>query len=178
MDYRKLHISEIISGENFNYKLIINFLSDNPDYVQKFIDYSLSGKKNAWRATWILYHYSNRHGISQLQPFATDYINLIKKNKIDGYIRETIKIVNQLELNEEQTCEFYDICLELLWNNKMQPSVRSVAFEFLLKTANKYPELQNEIFEVFSQIKEHLSNGIKQSLTNRIANYKIKKQLN
>ncbi len=161
---QKINISGFLSGKDFKYRELIDLLSKDEQITELLAKYAFSKKENAWRAVWALYHSIESNGTEKLQKYADDFVKLAKSIKQDGYLRETIKIINKLDLNEEQTCEMYDLCMEILWDNKKQPSVRSVAFDFLLKTAEKYPELYNEILLVFERVKEHLSQGIKNSM--------------
>lgn len=161
---QKINISDYLSGTDFKYRELLELLSKDQKIADGLARYAFSQKNNAWRAVWVLYHYLESNGPNKLQKYAGDFVKLAKSLEQDGYLRETIKIINKLDLNEEQTCEMYDLCMEILWNNKKQASVRAVAFNFLLKTAEKYPELYNEIIVVFERIKEHLSQGIKKSM--------------
>lgn len=174
MDYSGRNIKDIIAGEDFDYKQIVKFLDNNNSYLHQFVEYSMTNNLNAWRCSWILFHYISTYGKDEIQKYADDYISCIFNIKKDGQIRENLKILSKLNLDENQTGELYDFCLELLWNNKLQPSVRVVAFRFMLKVADDYPELRNEIFQVVEQIKDHLSEGIKRSVINEIGKYNYK----
>ncbi len=174
MDYSGRNIKDIIAGEDFNYKQIVKFLHQENRYFQMFVDYSITNNINAWRCSWIIFHYLCEYGIDEIQEYSNQYVNSISNIKKDGQIRENLKILSKLNLDENQIGELYDFCLELLWNNKLQPSVRVVAFRFMLKVANQYPELRNEIFQVAAQIKDHLSEGIKRSVENEIKKYNYK----
>jgi hypothetical protein len=79
-----------------------------------------------------------------------------------------LKIILNLNLTEEQTSEVFDSCYQLLQNNKMQSSVRSTCFNFLLKVAKDYPELKDEIRIIFENIKDYLSPGIKRGMELRL----------
>lgn len=167
MDYSGRNIEQIIDGEDFNYKMIVKFLHGNKGYFEQFVNYSLTNNKHAWRCSWILYHYISEYGKAEIQKYAGEYIASISNITKDGQIRENLKILLKLDLTENQTGDLYDFCLNILWDNKKQSSVRSVAFQFLLTVADNYPELKNEIFEIFDQIKDHLSEGIKRSMINK-----------
>lgn len=148
---------------------MLNDLRKDQVLVDAYVEFSLSDHKYAWRATWVIAHFSKKHP-EKLQKHLNDYIKNMYKIKKDGHLRETLKIITNLELNEEQTSEVFDISYELLQNNKLQASVRSTAFYFLMKVAEDYPELREEIRIIFENIKDYLSKGIKHSLEMRLKN--------
>ena len=146
-------------------------LSSNPDLVRAYIKYAISQKKHAWRASWVLSHYSEENNLI-LQKHTSQFIESLKIIEVNGHIRENLKIIYNLELTEDQTGEVFDICLNLFEDNRKQPSVRMIAFNFLYRVAKDYPELHNEILIIFENIKEYLSPGIRNSMRVRLQKIK------
>ena len=142
-------------------------LNSDPKLVEEYIKFSLTNHKFAWRATWLLSHYS-KNNTETLQKYVDIFIHTTKTIKKDGHIRETLKIIYNLKLNEKQTSDIFDICMNLLEDNRKQPSVRMIAFNFLMRVAKDYPELSSEIEIIIENIKDYLSPGIKNSMTQRI----------
>jgi hypothetical protein len=117
-------------------------------------------------------HFSRKQP-EKVQQYVANFIQASKTIKKDGHLRETLKIIYNLKLDETQTSEIFDISMNLLENNKIQPSVRMIAFNFVIRVAEDYPELHNEIEVIVENIKDFLSPGIKNSITKRLK--KIKK---
>lgn len=169
MKVEKENILKMISNLGFNNEIIIKSLESSPGLLDSFVEYAISQKKLAWRATWILSHYSKKNK-KALEKYSDKFVDALNNIKVDGQLREALKIISNLELSEKQTSEVFDICLKLLKNNRRQSSVRMIAFNFLFKVAKDYPELYNEIFVIFESIKEYLSAGIRKSMS-----YKLEK---
>jgi hypothetical protein len=165
---QKENIVNYISNNHFDYRIALKYIENDNTALNEMIKLSLANDKISWRAAWIIFHFTESNNYDFLQNYTSHFLELIPKIKKDGYLREVIKIINKLDLSEEQESEFFDFCLNVLWNNKMQSSVRSVAFQTMLKTANKYPELKTEIITIFEQIKENLTPGIKNSMSKMI----------
>lgn len=163
----KINISQYLEKSVFNIEKINKSLIENKMLIEEFVNYSLGSAKNAWRASWILANFSKTNP-EILDKYADIIIKGIKKINSNGHLRETIKILLNLNLTEEQTSKVFDICYTLLEDNKRQPSVRSIAFQYLIKVANNYPELKREIIIVFENIKDFLPHGIKHSMEIRI----------
>ncbi|MDR2009161.1 MAG: hypothetical protein LBQ22_01595 [Bacteroidales bacterium] len=167
-------IYNYIATINFKVKELSGFIKGKPELLRSFVMYISSNTKEAWRASWVLAYYSSKYH-EDLNPYADEIIRALKKINIDGHIRETLKILQNLDLSEEQTSEVFDICYDLLLDNHRKPSVRSIAFQFLLKVSKEYPELKNEIIAIFENIKEYLPHGIKHSMQIRLNNNNLTK---
>jgi hypothetical protein len=142
-------------------------INTNPELIDAYVDYAISNEKYAWRAAWVLQHLSQSNP-EKLQKHSDKFVMALNSIEIHGHIREMLKIILNLKLSEEQTSEVFDSCYQLLQNNKMQSSVRFTCFNFLLKVANDYPELKEEIRIIFENIKEYLSPGIKRGMELRL----------
>ena len=171
MKFEKENILKMISNLGFNNEIIIKSLGSSPELLDSFVEYAISQEELAWRATWILSHYSKKNNRA-LQKYSSIFIMSLNNIKVDGQLREALKIICNLELSEKQKSEVYDICLGLFKNNRRQSSVRMIAFNFLFKIAKEYPELNNEIFIIFESIKEYLSQGIRKSIAHKLEKVK------
>jgi len=163
----EIDIAKYISGFDFNVKKVSDSLKNNPELIEKFVSHITAETKDAWRASWVLAHYTGKYSYD-LNKYSDEIVNAAKIIKVDGHLRETLKIIINLDLNEEQTSEIFDLCFSILEDNRRQPSVRSIAFQYLMKVAENYPELENEILIIFENIKDYLSNGIRHSMSLRL----------
>jgi hypothetical protein len=162
-----MSISGYLEKYMFNAKDISKSLAGKEGLIKDFVEYAFSNEKDAWKASWVLSSYSKVHP-EDLDIYTDKIISEIKKLKVEGHIRETLKILLNLNLNENQTSEVFDYCISLIEDNKRQASVRSISFQFLIKVAEKYPELKNEILIIFDNVKDFLSDGIKHSIEIRL----------
>lgn len=169
MDNYDFDIYTCISDFNFDVKNITQTLIGNNELLRKFVKYAISEEKHAWRAAWIISKYSEQT-TEDLNIYADGFINAAKEIQADGHLREILKIIVHLNLNEDQNSEVFDLCLSLLQDNRRQSSVRSIAFQFLIKISKDYPELRNEISIIFDNIKDYLSHGIRYSMMKKLKN--------
>jgi hypothetical protein len=155
-------------------KEMISFLNSHPEYFDEAIELAMSEKQPySWRAAWLLWSCieENDH---RIKVYVDKILNSLK-TKQDGHQRELIKILSIMELNEEQEGHLFNLCMELWEKINKRPSVRYIAFKFIIKTALKHPDLCNEIrFLIQDHYMESLSPGIKRSIT--IMAKKIEKQ--
>lgn len=153
--------------------VFVNEAKNNPILIQKLVQYAVSNEKYSWRAMWLLAKYLKTESSTQINKYSDILIKGLKNNLKNGYLRETLKVLSKLELSEEQESELFEFCLQTFQNNKNQPSLRSACMDFLIIICYKYPELNKEINEVFYTYKNFLSDGIKNSLEQKLKKNKI-----
>lgn len=165
-DKKILGIISIMSPAIKNYSAA---LVGNPQFVKDFVEYAVSNKEHAWRAAWIIHHYSQKFA-RELDQYSQILIDSLANITVHGHIREILKTIYNLKLTETQTSEIFDICFNILQNNKLQSSVRGTSFLFLMRVANEYPELRGEIEVVFDNVKDFVSPGIRRGMEMRLKN--------
>ena len=147
---------------------MISFIKAHPEYFDEAIELAIQDKQPySWRAAWVLWSC-----ISKNDPRIQKYIPLIIESidgKTDGHQRELIKILLEMDLNEEQEGYLFDLCVSLWEHLDKKPSVRFTAFKFINKTAGKHPDLANEI-RLLAQEKylRTLSPGVHRSIVKMI----------
>lgn len=167
MTISKSDILQRLSNIGMGSVKMLDEVKTNSEFIDAYVDYAISNEKYAWRAAWVLQHLSQSNP-EKLQQHTNKFVSALNNIEIDGHIREMLKIILNLKLTEEQTSEVFDSCYQLLQNNKIQSSVRSTCFNFLLKVAKDYPELKDEIRIIFENIKDYLSPGIKRGMELRL----------
>ncbi len=165
-DQKILEIISVMSPAVKNYSAA---LVGNPQIVKEFVAYAVSNKEYAWRAAWIIHHYSQKNA-RELDQYSQVLINSLDNITVHGHIREILKTIYNLKLTETQTSEMFDICFDYLQNNKLQSSVRGTSFLFLMRVANEYPELKGEIEVIFNNVKDFVSPGIRHGMEMRLKN--------
>ena len=156
-------LRETLTATHFKKEVLLQFLKDNPTEIENAIVFMPQNiKMVSWRSAWLIGGIIHKND-KRIIP----HINQILKNLPqlpDGHQRELIKILNKMILSEEQEGRLFDCCMTIWEAIHKSPSVRIFAFQFLIKTTKKYPDLKNEIdFLTQEQYTTTLSPGIKKS---------------
>ncbi len=97
------------------------FLKSNPQALEEAIELAISGEPStAWRAAWHLQAVIEEND-PRLQPHVLRIIQALP-DKNDGHQRELLKILLQMDLDEEQESLLFDQCLSIWESIKKQPS--------------------------------------------------------
>ncbi len=144
---------------------MISFMDSHPECFNEAIELAISNKQPySWRSAWLLWSCVEEND-KRIKEHINNIINSLA-NKKDGHQRELLKILLQMELNEEQEGLIFNVCMSVWEKINKKPSVRFAAFMFILKIAKKHPELRNEIiFFTQDQYLDSLSPGIKNSIS-------------
>ena len=144
---------------------MISFMDSHPECFDEAIELAISNKQPySWRSAWLLWSCIEEND-KRIKGHINNIINSLY-NKKDGHQRELLKILSQMELNEEQEGLIFNVCMSVWEKINKKPSVRFIAFMFILKIAKKHPELRNEIaFFTQDRYLDSLSPGIKNSIS-------------
>jgi len=147
---------------------MVAYVNSSPAAFDELIELSLSNNQPfAWRAAFILNTVMKKND-KRVRNHIDEVINAIG-GKPDGHKRELLKILLKLELNEEHEGQLVDICTNLWKNIDAKPSVRFYAFRILMKIAEKYPDLENEIRLLTTDMyMDSLSQGIRSVIEKRL----------
>ena len=160
-------LNEILTGRLKKVGLT-NFIENNPQLFDEAFNVALGDEKpQSWRAAWMIKHHIKKND-SRIKPKINSILKALP-TKEDGHQREFLNIMLEMNLTERQEGILFDKCI-IIWKDiSKSSSVRGVAFEILLRTAKRYPELITEI-EYFSQnhFTETLSPGIKYSIQRKL----------
>ncbi len=156
---------------------MISYLNSHPDDFEEAVKLAVSDKQPySWRAAWLLWSCMDENDI-RIQGYIKDIINSIA-TKNDGHQRELIKILMQMELNEEHEGYLFNVCLNLWETINKKPSVRFTAFNLIVKLAKKYPELYHEInFLTQDHYLDSLSPAVKKSILKMIGGISLNRNL-
>lgn len=140
---------------------LVQRLKSNPDEIAPALEIALGNHQpESWRACWVLKDVLNNE-----DPHLKQQFNLILDvipNRPDGHQRELLHLLEKVMPDDEQEGILFDICITIWESVKRSPSVRYTAFQFIIKTLRKYPELKNEISHLTSdEYLDTLSPGIR-----------------
>ncbi|MDD3860908.1 MAG: hypothetical protein PHW83_11975, partial [Bacteroidales bacterium] len=85
------YVSELGIGPD---KMLAHLEKDSA-LVDAYAEFSFSDHKFAWRAAWVIAHFSNKHP-QKLEKYTKKYIEILPKLERDGHIREIINTLTNL----------------------------------------------------------------------------------
>lgn len=143
MPLTKEHFLEILRARPRKEELLK--YSTDPDYHQYLREVCLSDDQQInWRAAWLLADLPAKD-LQAIFPSAQVLIEVLSSPHKDGYLREIVKIINRLKLDEDEEGLFYEAALKLWENLAMASATRIHAIRSLFKIAETYPELKLEL---------------------------------
>ena len=165
-------ILPLLTVKHFDVKSTTNYLLANRQQIGSFVVFSLENdvvfslenEPFSWRASWVLCKYAERKA-SDIQPYAQMLIDNLPNIAKPGHRRETLKILSHLQLDERQSCDVMDFCFDSIKDNKLQASVRSAAYNMLMKIGEQYPEIRSEAIAIFNDTKDYYPHGIRKSIS-------------
>lgn len=162
-------------GKDLDYILLnyykpdkIEWLNNHPDFFDQAIRLALTDNHPyCWRAASLVWSC-----MVEDDPRVRIYLSEILKyfaSKKEGHSRELLRVILKMQLDETEEAVLYDQCILYWKNTKLSPSLRCVAFDFIEKMAQKYPELTQEIhLYTENHYLNTLSPGIRKSIKAKI----------
>lgn len=147
---------------------MIAYLDNHPEDFNEAIELAISNKQPySWRAAWLLWSCMDDND-PRVQGCVKKIIDSLW-NKEDGHQRELIKILQRMDLDDEFEGYLFDVCVSIWEKIGKNPSVRMTAFKFIVKIAQKHPDLSHEInLLTQSQYLETLSPAVKKAISKLI----------
>jgi len=123
---------------------MIAYLNSHPEDFEEAVKLAISDKQPyAWRSAWLLWSCMKKNN-ERIQGYIKEIINTIS-TKSDGHQRELLKILQLMELDEDDEGILLNVCVELWGKTNKRPSVRYTAFMFMNKMVARYPDLYHEV---------------------------------
>lgn len=143
---------------------MVEYLNSHPEHFDEAMNLALSQELPfCWRAAWLLGGHITKND-SRVKPYIQKIIEVLPESR-DGHQRELLKILLMMDLEEDHESLLFDLAVTLWEQIRKKPSVRFFAFKCMIRTAEKYPELTNEIF-VLAQ--PHYINPLSPGIRNSI----------
>ena len=144
------------------------YMDAHPEDFKKLVEIALSNHHHTnWRAAWLAFNCMEDNDL-RLQPFIGRMVVLLPQLE-EGHQRELLKILFRMQLGEDHESLLFDHCVGLWESVKKSPSLRYIAFRFMMRVAEHYPELRHEILVLTQpQYVNALSPGIKNSVNKMI----------
>ncbi len=140
---------------------MIALLKSRPEYFNEALDLAISDDQPfAWRSAFLISSCMNDNDV-RVKKYIKPILACLQ-TKSDGHQRDLLRILYRMKLGDKDEGTVFDICIKLWEQIGKAPSVRMIAFKFIIKIAKQYPELLNEISVLMQDhYLESLSPGIK-----------------
>lgn len=123
---------------------LILFMDSHPAYFDEAITLAISNKQPySWRSAWLLWSYIKEND-RRVQNHVQSIIDALP-TKTDSHQRELLKILLQMKLNDKQEGYLFSHCISIWEKINKKPSVRFIAFKFIIKIVKDHPNLINEL---------------------------------
>jgi len=168
------HVKALLESEQSKNQtnLIVNYVGNDKNKMKAlmslFLDSKWEWRYNQW-AAWPV-GYIGRKYPSLILPYFNELINVMDNPRHDAVLRNTVRILEDIEVPEKYEGEIYDRCFAFLNDVSKPIAVRCFSMTVVFKMTQKYPDLKNELL---ASIKLHLpyaSAGFK-SRGGKILNY-------
>lgn len=151
---------------------MIEFLDQHPQSFDQTVVLALSNEPPlCWRAAWLVGGVTKKND-ARIKPHIHQIIKVLPERG-DGHQRELLKILLKMDLTEDFESLLFDLSVTLWEQVRKQPSVRYYAFQGMVKVAEKYPELKNEVLSLSQpHFINPLSPGIRKGVLKAITELK------
>jgi len=123
------------------------FITDHPGYFDDSLKLALQNEQPfSWRAAWMICGTMKKND-PRVKPHIQEIITSVPGLE-DGHQRELLKILLKMNLEESFESLLFDLSVQLWEQVRKKSSVRSFAFKTMIKVAEKYPELNNEVISL------------------------------
>lgn len=123
---------------------MISWVKKHPEHFDELIDLALSDEYIfAKRASFLLWSCIEKND----QRIKKNIERIMRSISIQpaDHQRELLKVLLNIEIPEEYIAFLFDLS-QMLWEKiSLNPSIRICALKMMIKIANQYPELKNEI---------------------------------
>lgn len=147
---------------------MFTYVKSHPEDFEELITLAMGDKPiYSWRASWLLWSVIEKND-PRVRQYIEKIIELLPA-KPDNQLRELLKTLSLMEINEDYEGKLFDICLTAWESTSKQPSVRSNAFKLIVRIVKNHPELAKELsFVTTPHYLDSLSPGLKRSIVKTI----------
>ncbi|MBX2840868.1 MAG: hypothetical protein KTR26_03800 [Flammeovirgaceae bacterium] len=151
---------------------LANYIGNDKEKFAELTDLFLhSEMRVTQRASWVVGHCADLHP-ELIHPHLTNLVNNLRNNIHDAVKRNTIRILQDIEIPEDLIGDVADICFEFLQSNKETIAIKVFSMTVLFNITKSIPELKNELKVIIEDQMPYGSAGFKSR------GRKILKQLN
>ncbi len=142
--------------------LIRDYVGNNKERFDELIQLFLQGEyRITQRASWAMIHCVDAH-VELIMPYIeTLFQNLRREGLHDSIKRNTLRVLQKVDLPEEVLGEAADICFGYLANPKEAVAIRVFSMSVLWNICQQVPELASELKMVIEEFMPYGSAGFK-----------------
>ena len=160
----------LINSPNKTRQAGVKYILENPSDLEELIDMSFSDfQPEGWRAAWVLADLvkNDKQICKKVQLLSSKIIYSFKYFNSSGQIREFLKIIQLLKIEEEDMGLLIDMCFNWLLNRKVDQSFRIYSMQIIYDYSKKEPDLLPELKAIIEQEIEYAKPGFR-SRANKI----------
>ena len=142
----------------------VSYIQKNPQQLTNLIEMSFSNSQpEAWRAAWVLADLVKNNILirEKIQVLSSNIVKRFKDFNSPGQIREFLKVVQYLDVNEEDMGLLIDLCFNWLLDRKADQSFRVYSMQIIFNYSKKEPDLLPELKAIIEQEMEYALPGFK-----------------
>lgn len=143
-----------------NYQAIANHIGDDPTLFSELIHIFLTGswRTNQRAATPLILCLKRFPHL--IEPHLAPLIANLRNSAVHNAVkRNTLRILQEVEITEDCQAEATAVCFDLLLNNRTPVAIKVFAMTVLGNIAAQLPELKNELIIVIEDLLPYGSAG-------------------
>jgi hypothetical protein len=142
MNLQKALLSEHSKAQTIK---IVHFIGDNPERFKELMHLFFDPDyRTTQRAAWVMSGCVQKHP-SLVTPYLNKMINNLRKPVHDAVKRNTVRVLQHLDLPDKLMGKTADICFELLSTPSEAIAIKAFSMTVLLNITKKQPDLKNEL---------------------------------
>ena len=156
-------IEELIAQSNSDFvnPELIQFIGNDKDLFKILMDFVFD---DDWlinqRASWVVYPVIKKYP-QLLNPYIQKIIDHLDKANHDSYVRNTMRLFQEIEIPEINHAKLYDYCINLISDIKQAVAIKVFAMTVCYRIAAPYPELLKELKMIIETQLPHEKPGFK-----------------
>jgi hypothetical protein len=140
---------------------ISNYIGDDPEKFNQLITLFLADEyRVTQRAAWVVSHCADQYP-KLIEPHLEQLILNLKNQVHVAVKRNTVRVLQDVEIPEELLGETADICFNLMQSGEETIAVKVFAMTVLGNICVKFPELKNELIPLIEDQMPYGSAGFK-----------------
>lgn len=129
-----------------NCDVIVNWIGDKQNRFDELVGFFLSDDPVlSQRAGWPMSYAGIKHTVLVQKHLKKLVKNLQKSNLHDAVKRNTIRLLENIEIPEEITGTLMNICFDYISSPTEKPAIKAFSLTVLENMTLKYPEISSEL---------------------------------
>ncbi|WP_020528207.1 hypothetical protein [Flexithrix dorotheae] len=140
---------------------LANYIGNEQEKFAELIDLFLNGEMRVTqRASWVVGHCADQYP-ELITPYLPTLVYNLRNNIHDAVKRNTVRILQDIDIPEDLIGEAADICFEFLQSNKEAIAIKVFSMTVLFNITKSIPELANELKVIIEDQMPYGSAGFK-----------------